>query len=65
MFILIILEQQKNASRYHIAMQIMSYPIRQVANNSYAIKIFQTILISVHLQARQNQVSIDQQQELA
>lgn len=46
-------------------MQIISYPIRQAANNSYAIKIFQTILISVHLQARQNQVSIDQQQELA
>ena len=52
LFILIILEQwnnEKNASRHHIAMQFMNYPISQ------------TIAISVHLQSHQDQISIDNQ----
>ena len=46
-------------------MQVMGYPIRQFANNPYAIKISQTIAISVHLQSHQDQISIDNKWKLA
>lgn len=42
-------------------MQFMNYPIPQTPNNPYAIKISQTIAISVHLQSHQDQISIDNQ----